>query len=330
MTSSTASRPWGVDAMFRLTIKELARQEAAAPQHGDGRAPRRRLPRRHPHPDRHRRPRPSTTSSPTPTPAPTPTSGASARSSLALRRAAAPHRRRRWSTRCDRSTASTEVGGQGQRLRPDRRQARRSRSATPPRSPLLGANWVTVDELNPYQLADGPCARGRRRDRHRQALGRHRRLPRRATGRRCSPPVRPATFTIAGIAKFGGADSAGGATLGALHRRHRPGAAGRARSGRRRRVHRRARRLAARRWPRTSKPSPATDVAGHHRRTSSSPRTRRRCTRTSRRSASSCWSSPASRCSSVRSSSTTPSRSRWRSAPRRWRCCGRSAPVAVR
>ena len=51
---------------------------------------------------------------------------------------------------------------------------------------------------------------------------------------------------------------------------------------------------------------------------------------TSPASTRSCWSSPSSPCSSVRSSSTTPSRSPSPSAPGRWRCCGRSVRPAVR
>ena len=49
------------------------------------------------------------------------------------------------------------------------------------KSPAFGTNWVTVDDLNPYELASGHAPDQRRRDRHRQGERRQGRL---SAGRR--------------------------------------------------------------------------------------------------------------------------------------------------
>src|SRR3954452_5141881 len=77
--------------------------------------------------------------------------------------------------------------------------------------PLLGANWVTVDALNPYELAAGRAPRAADEiviDQHSaDTAGYH-------VGDRAKVLTTgaPQTFTISGIANFGGASSAGGAT----------------------------------------------------------------------------------------------------------------------
>ena len=196
------------------------------------------------------------------------------------------------------------------------------------KSPAFGTNWVTVDDLNPYELASGhaPAADDEividkasadkagyqpgdvatvltksraaavhdRRHRH----VRHRRLPGRGDGR-------------------------------AVHRRHGHRAAGDTRPGRRDRRHRRPGCLPGRR--RRRRPGRRRRRRrGHHRRHAD-----RRGPGIDGRAAGRHGddhraSSPSSPCSSVRSSSTTRSRSPSPSGPGRWRCCGRSVPPAVR
>ncbi len=46
-------------------------------------------------------------------------------------------------------------------------------------APTFGESWTTVAELNPYRIAAGHAPAGTRPDRHRPALGEHRRHPRR-------------------------------------------------------------------------------------------------------------------------------------------------------
>ena len=81
-----------------------------------------------------------------------------------------------------------------------------SRSATPGTVPLLGMNWV---DRRRRSTRTGSRRRsrtdGRRRDRHRPALGRHRRLRRRRPRDGAHDRARHGTFTIVGIAKFGSA-----------------------------------------------------------------------------------------------------------------------------
>ena len=109
-----------------------------------------------------------------PTPAPTPTSAATVRARPRLRRAAAPHRRRRSSTRSRQVDGVDEVGARvngyaqlvdktASRRRPE--QARRVR-------PELGRPSTSSTRTSSPRA----MRRRRRRDRHRQALGRHGRL----------------------------------------------------------------------------------------------------------------------------------------------------------
>ena len=44
------------------------------------------------------------------------------------------------------------------------------------KNPAFGTNWVTVDDLNPYELVERSCAHQRWRDRHRQGERRQGRL----------------------------------------------------------------------------------------------------------------------------------------------------------
>ena len=180
--------------------------------------------------------------------------------------------------------------------------------------PMFGSNWVDGRRAQPVPACAGhapaPTTRSSSTSTRPTRPG-----TRSATARRCSPRASRGRSPSSGIAKFGDADSAGGASSVLFTDATAQAVARRARQGRRHRRHRRRRRVAgSSSWP----PIDAVvgdDVEVDHRREARRPRTRRPCTRTSRRSASSCWSSPASRCSSVRSSSTTRSRSRWRSAP---------------
>lgn len=77
--------------------------------------------------------------------------------------------------------------------------------------PILGSNWVTVDELNPYELAAGHAPRGADDiviDQHSaETAGYH-------VGDRAKVLTTgsPRAYTISGIATFGSASSAGGAT----------------------------------------------------------------------------------------------------------------------
>ena len=195
------------------------------------------------------------------------------------------------------------------------------------KSPAFGTNWVTVDDLNPYELASGhapadddeividkasadkagyqpgdvatvltkgaAAAVHDRRHRH----VRHRRLPCRGDGR-------------------------------AVHRRDGHRAAGDTRPGRRDRRHRR---------PRSSQADVAAAVQAA---VGGDVEVITGATLIAEDQASLAEllagmatissSSPSSPCSSVRSSSTTRSRSPSPSAPGRWRCCGRSVPPAVR
>ena len=141
----------------------------------------------------------------------------------------------------------------------------------------------------------------------------------------------PAGFTIVGIATLRRRPTAWAAPASsALHLGHRAASARRSRAGRRDRVRRaptasrqqRARRPhRAGRCRRAPRWSPATAITKEQQADSSEqhgllhhlPAGLRRH-RAVRR---------------LRSSSTTPSRSSWPSARRRWRCCGRSAPAAA-
>ena len=88
-------------------------------------------------------------------------------STPATRRPARPPRRSPSSTPSPASTASPPPRARS-RLRPARRQRRQGRSATPAMgAPTFGASWLTDDELNPFELADGRAPRARRRGRHR-------------------------------------------------------------------------------------------------------------------------------------------------------------------
>src|SRR3954447_22541392 len=77
--------------------------------------------------------------------------------------------------------------------------------------PIIGANWVTVNELNPYELAAGHAPRAADEivvDQHSaDTAGYH-------VGDRAKVLTTgtPRTYTISGIATFGSASSAGGAT----------------------------------------------------------------------------------------------------------------------
>lgn len=81
----------------------------------------------------------------------------------------------------------------------------------PQTAPALGLNWVTVDDLNPYQISSGQAP----------AIDAEIVIDQHAADRAGYAPGDTATvlssgaprqFTIAGIATFGGADSAGGVT----------------------------------------------------------------------------------------------------------------------
>ena len=139
----------------------------------------------------------------------------------------------------------------------------------------------------------------------------------------------PRQFTIAGIAKFGAADSPAGRrrcsspTRTAAELLATPGQAD-------------AIAVTADHGVSQADIAAAVQAAvgdgrrGHHRRQLIAENQAALGAELRRVRARSCWSSPSSPCSSVRSSSTTRSRSPSRSAPGRWRCCGRSAPPAVR
>ena len=112
---------------------------------------------------------------------------------------------------CGTSTVSTEVGvritGYAQIVDKKGKAVGRCRQRA-----VLGMNWVDVDELNPYRLAEGHAPSGRRRDRHRQALRRHRPASRPATHDRADAGCAARASPSSGIAKFGTADSPGGAS----------------------------------------------------------------------------------------------------------------------
>ena len=198
-------------------------------------------------------------------------------------------------------------------------------------APTFGGNWLDDDDLNPFELADGPRARRR--------------------------PTRSSSTS----------DSADGRRLRGRRHRHRAHPGRRAGRHRRRHRHLRRRRQPRRRHRSRSSPSTAAQSLPRRARARSTPSGRRRRRRDARASSSSaiaagrarrasrcspaprspprtrptsrrawasstrsCWPSPSSPCSSARSSSTTPSRSSSPSAAGRWRCCGPSAPAAAR
>ena len=130
------------------------------------------------------------------------------------RRPASPARRRRSSTPSAASTASPPPRATS---RPTPRSSTRTASRWATRTwarPPSAANWLADDDLNPFELADGPGPRGRptRSSSTRAApttagfAGRRRRA-------RCSPRPARRPSTIVGIATFGGADSPGGASF---------------------------------------------------------------------------------------------------------------------
>ena len=201
-----------------------------------------------------------------------------------------------------------------------------TRSVAAPGPPTFGFSWD--DERRPQSVparARQRTAGRRRRDRDRQEVGRRGRHHGRPACHGAHAAGRQG-IQVVGIAKFGTADSALGASVvqftlagGAAHRRphRRPVQQHRCRR-RRRRVARGAarpdRRSDAR--PTTSRWSPVP---------SSPKRTRTTSISSSTSSTASCSSSRRSRCSSRASSSTTRSRSSSRSERARWRCCARSA-----
>ena len=80
------------------------------------------------------------------------------------------------------------------------------------KSPAFGTNWVTVDDLNPYELRERSCSR---RPTTRSSSTRP--APTRpgtssATGRPCSPRVRPASSPSPASPRSAAADSPAGAT----------------------------------------------------------------------------------------------------------------------
>ena len=330
LPSSTASRASEADAMFRLTLKELAAKQAAAPHHGLAvllgvafmagtlvltdtiaqdlrQRPRRRQ-------RRHRRLRP----------------GRQSAIDLGFGEHRPAPRRRARRHGAPPSTASTRprCASTATPSSSTRRQAGRRRQ---PRAPALGTNWV--DRRRPQPV---PARRAATRPRADDEIVIDKHSRRHAgyqpgdVGDACSRRARPASSPIAGIATFGDADSPAGATAVLFTDATAAAAAGRRRAGRRRSPSPptpacRRRTLAADRQAAvggdveviTGAQLIAEDQAGAARGHLA-------------RSARSCWSSPSSPCSSARSSSTTPSRSSSPSAPRRWRCCGPSAPAAAR
>ena len=160
-----------------------------------------------------------------------------------LRRPAAPHRRRRWSStlapgRRRRPRPRRKVNGYAQIVDKHGQAGRRRRQGA--RS--SAANWVTVDALNPY--------RARRRAMRRAPPTRSS-----STSTRPTPPGyhvgdRAKVLTTGAPAdvhrspaspRSAAPSSAGGATSVLFTDAHRPAAARPARSGRRHRVHRRSR-----------------------------------------------------------------------------------------
>ena len=95
-------------------------------------------------------------------------------------------------------------------------------------SPAFGTNWVTVDDLNPYELASGQRPRTTTRSSIDKASA-DKAGYEPGDGATVLTKHAPRQFTISGIATFGTADSPGRRDGGAVHRRHRARAAGRAR-----------------------------------------------------------------------------------------------------
>ena len=151
-----------------------------------------------------------------------------------------------------------QVGGARQRLRPDPRQEgqgrRQYRTAA-----VLGMNWSTVDELNPFRLVEGRAPTHGDEiviDKHSADTAGF------VPGDRTTVLTQgaPREFTIVGIAKFGTADSPGGSVGRAVRRRRRAGVAGRTRPGRRRGVHRQATASRRRHWSPTCSTLVGDDV----------------------------------------------------------------------
>ena len=116
------------------------------------------------------------------------------------------------------------------RLRPPRRQGRQARSGTrPPERPPSACSWPDDARAQPVPARGRARARRGRRGRHRRPQCRRRQAGASATRRRSSSRDRRGTCTVSGIAKFGTADSPGGATVALFTGDRRPAAGRRAR-----------------------------------------------------------------------------------------------------